>query len=394
MSNVIPFTLSRRHAPTPLPRQGDRAGRQAALIALFAQKRRGQGDVFWLKENAELLNILESTGAGRRRAGIPAAPLPDGALSPHQALYDRIEERLRFFPQYYRFFLSICLDLEDLGFGGSKGEALVQQALRVGLADAELSDLQRAEARRLMQRRGRDPIADSTGLTARLLAFAGRSATFAVPNKKAAYELTHICFYLSDYGRLQTDFPRAVQKSLNFAGTLAYLDANADLLAEICVALRQAGQTPPQAWESWLAVETARFQLLDSGNGGGAAGGVMAQDGYHEFLVSNWALGVSGDDAFAHDVPEGRVQFRTPRRAASPLLAMSRHLLEDERRSGDWEVMRGPLAETLWQAEPQALDLLADAEAACEDFPAFFETFARAGSAAIGTRAHLHGVPL
>ena len=41
----------------------DLATQTARLIRSFAKERRAQGDVFWLKENAELLGVLASTGA-------------------------------------------------------------------------------------------------------------------------------------------------------------------------------------------------------------------------------------------------------------------------------------------------------------------------------------------
>ena len=53
MSNIVAFK------PRPRP------NRQDALSSLclgVAQSRRLPDDVFWLKENAELLNILECTG--------------------------------------------------------------------------------------------------------------------------------------------------------------------------------------------------------------------------------------------------------------------------------------------------------------------------------------------
>ena len=79
------------------------------------------------------------------------------------------------------------------------------------------------------------------GLNDRLRGFARRSITFALPNKKAAYELTHIVFYLSEYGRRDPEVGQAFIDSLHFAGTLAFLELNLDLLAEICIALRFAG---------------------------------------------------------------------------------------------------------------------------------------------------------
>ena len=92
-------------------RQYSTAARQAALLATFAQHRRFGDDVFWLKENAEALNVLECTGA----------ELGAEALSVHGGFYEGIEKRMGFFPQYYRFLLSMCLDLEDLGVPGAKG---------------------------------------------------------------------------------------------------------------------------------------------------------------------------------------------------------------------------------------------------------------------------------
>lgn len=106
MSNVIHLNVPSQHQT--------KQARFGALLASFAQHRRFGDDVFWLKENAELLNILESTGA----------QLDAATLASHDGFYAQVEKRLGFFPQYYRFLLSICLDLEDLGMPGSKGEAL------------------------------------------------------------------------------------------------------------------------------------------------------------------------------------------------------------------------------------------------------------------------------
>ena len=140
MSNIIALNVP--------PRRQRLAARADRLIDLFASQRRVQDDVFWLKENAELLSILECTDA---QLG------PDG-LAPHMSFYAGLKERLTFFPQYYRFLLSIGLDLEDLGLTGTcsdgQMEALCHWVNDQGLPGAELSDLHRAEARRLLARRG------------------------------------------------------------------------------------------------------------------------------------------------------------------------------------------------------------------------------------------------
>jgi hypothetical protein len=353
MDNVV-------HLDVPF-HQHSMAARQAAMLDRFARERRVDGDVFWLKENAEALNVLESTGA----------VLPTGALDVHLAFYDEIERRMGFFPQYYRFFLGLCLDLEDLGIGGDKGEQLSRWVAAQGLAKAELSDLQRAEARRLCLRRGVDPVAEDGGLTDRLRGFARRSETFALPNKKAAYELTHIVFYLSEYGRRDPEVGQDFVDSLHFAGTLAFLELNLDLLAEICIALRFAGATPPEVWETWLCDQLGLFRL-ESVPGPGAP-----QDDYHPWLVVNWAMLVAGQGGFAQQIPEGRVVFRQPKPAAGPLRELSNCIYQmDEARSGDWHEMRAPVQEALSE---DARRVLLAAEAATDRFEAFFAGFARTG---------------
>lgn len=352
MSNVIQLNIPCQH-------QG-RISRRNALIASFAQHRRFGDDVFWLKENAELLNILESTGE----------TLDDQALGFHQGFYDQIEKRLGFFPQYYRFLLSICLDIEDLGMPGSKGEALAQWIANEGLVDTELSDLQRFEARRLMQRRGIEPLPNDAGLEDRVRSFIDRSDTFAMPNKKAAYELTHIVYYLSEYGRRDPELSAAAITSLEFAGLLAYLEQNADLLAEICVALRFGGQTPSPVWEDWLQRETHRF-VVNSGPQ------VSSQDDYHDYFVCNWLMSVSGKDAFVKETSFERMAFHRAEAYTGPLRDMSECMfrLEDQR-SSDWHTMRPHVQEMLTEI---GHDILTEAESSSDKFEEFFAGFARTG---------------
>lgn len=352
MSNVV-------HLSALSKRQTDE-DRIAAMLRSFAQYRRFGDDVFWLKENAELLNILECTGA---KPG-------NNALEAHQGFYDQVEKRMGFFPQYYRFLLSICLDLEDLGMAGNKGEALVQWVAREGMADAELSDLQRFEARRLMTRRGVDPLPLDTGLEDRMRRFMDRSATFAMPNKKAAYELTHTVFYLSEYGRRNPELSTSAITSLEFAGVLAYLDQNADLLAEICISLRYAGITPSQIWEDWLQRETQMFTVESGPN-------VSAQDNYHDYFVCNWLMAVSGQKPFTKKTENERMAFYRATPCAGPLREMSECMFRlDDQRSADWNEMRGVVEGSLSEI---GYGILSDAERSTDKFEAFFEGFARTG---------------
>ncbi len=338
------------------PRATSLDERVRRLAETFARHRRVGEDVLWLKENAEFLNVLETGGQS----------FDASALSVYDGVYDRIAERMAYFPQYYRFFIALALDLEALTGGGDVGLSLVEFAQANDLVAAELSDLQRAEARRLMLRRGVDPVRDP-GLDDRLRAFASRPATFALPNKKAAYELTHIVFYLSEYGRRAPDLPAEARLSLEHAGTLAAIEMNADLLSEICVALRFAGWDVPAPWEAWLADYTADSAVL-------TRDGSPVPDGYHQFLVTQWHAGLAGAAPFACTVDEGPVDFFVPQPQIHALRELSRALMEDPARTGDWQVMRRRLAGRVGPAALSHLDAVADA---APQFDAFFEHFAR-----------------
>lgn len=349
MSNVVSIGLPKR------PNLGQRQG---ALLRAFACHRRSSQDVFWLKENAELLNVLATGGAEIAPRG----------LEVYREFYDTLEERMRFFPQYYRFLLSICLDLEALGLEGDTGSALCATALRLDLAAGELSDLQRAEAHRLIARRSDTAILD-VGLRARLLAFMGHCDTFALPNKKAAYELTHIVFYLSEYGATPLEFGENAITSLEYAGLLAFLDQDVDLLAEVCVALRFAGQTPSDIWESWLSRETEGFVLTPAPDG-------PVTDAYHEYFVTGWWAGLSGRSGFRAVPPAGGVQIRRHNAARGPLRAMSELMYQlGPARSSDWHQMRGLLHRSIASEHQHILE---DAALSSDRFSTFFEGFARA----------------
>lgn len=357
MSNIVAFR--------PAPRVAAPDSRIAALIACFAHHRRHEEDVFWLKENAELLNILECTGAKARGWVRPKA------LLPHAEFYASAEERLAFFPQYYRFLLSMVLDLEDLGMPGNAGARMAETVGSSGLPGAELSDLQRMEARRLLARRGVEGPADP-GLEDRLRAFCARPGTFALPNKKAAYELTHIVFYLSEYGRRDPGLGQEALTSLQFTGHLAFLEQNSDLLAEVCIALHYSGQAAPSLWTRWLGREADLFRVEQTARG-------PLQDGYHDFLVCNWQLAAAGEEPFLKAFEPGTIRFEKAQGRVAPLRELSRALLAMKgRRCADWPVMRCRMDGVL---PPMVLDLLDSMARETAQFDAFFEGFARAGRA-------------
>ena len=351
MSNIVAFQPKLRP---------DRAQSLEALLEVVCTHRRRTDDVFWLKENAEVLNLLVAT----------AEPLPPNALGPFETFYEEIEERLRFYPQYYRFFLSICLDLEDLGLDGCKGTKLCDWVASVGLADAELSDLQRAEARRLLARRGAArPVSHGT-LGERLRRFVERPETFALPNKKAAYELTHIVFYLSEYGKHDPGLSADAMTSLEYTGLVAYLDQNHDLLAEVCTAIRFAGGYPSPVWVENVAKAHASIMPEETETES------QTVEAFHEFLVTGWAQAVAGAPCFEVEMQRGGVRFVNRLPVRSALRGLSECLFDlGAARHGDWSGMRGRVIPFL---DAQSRAIVQSAEASVDNFGAFFEGFARA----------------
>ncbi|MCH2165026.1 MAG: hypothetical protein MK098_10300 [Marinovum sp.] len=355
-SNVIRVSFS-----TPQERQ---AAALEPLLRGFATSRRFLNDVMWMKENGELLNVLETSGT----------EVPHRFLTPHANFYREIDQRLAFFPQYYRFLLSIALDLEDLGWNGHKAEAMGAWILDNGLVEAETSDIQRAEARRLLSRRGLGVGHFDDGLDHRLIRFVEDPSRFALPNKKAAYELTHIVFYLSEYGRKDPNLSQSARKALENVGIWAFLDGNIDLLSEICIAIRFAKYNPAVNWEKWIAQEMSNMTVKTAPN-------VPHADAYHTVFMAAWLGNISGQSGLSQlpvqnaDLSAGALTFElgTTRRGALRELSQSLFAMGSGR-SSDWGAMRARVVDGL---SPEAHDWVTRTEETTSDFAEFFESFAR-----------------
>ncbi|MFN3722829.1 MAG: DUF6902 family protein [Paracoccaceae bacterium] len=348
MTNVV--TLRR---PDPVACQTA----MPALIDLFANRRRGRHDAFWLKENAELLQILAALGAG---ADVDLGPLRVRAAG--------LMDELRFFPQYYRMYLSLAVDLRDLGMVDAPVSDMVAFVLAHDLPAIELSDTHRGEALLLLRRAGEN--ATDPALEQRLARFVSNSAAFCLPNRRAAYDLTHIVFHAADYGRKPLARDPHRRLSLIHAGIVAWLEGNLDLLAEVTLALCLSGEMVPDVWST--AVEQAADRVdFEPGQAAGPF-----DDGYHQYLVLNWALGVSGKAAFRGAVPTDARIIRQPPRHGAALHELSMVLLDmGNARQSDWARMRW----RLWSKLSEPARQCVAAVESLPEFAGFFAGFSRAG---------------
>lgn len=354
MSNVIRLAF-RSQSARPLSQDGG----LHRLLEAFSLHRRRTGDPFWLKENAEVLGILAATGAQ-----VPAA-----VLAVYRPFLDEAADMLAFHPQYYRLILNVVVNLEALGMPTGLATRMAEWIITADWPASEVNDLQRAEVRHLLARAGHK--VEMPGLTERLLSFASRPQTFALPNPRAAYDLVHAVFYLGDYGRTSLQLPSQVLESLHMLGCLAHLDQNADLLAEVCVALRHAGQDLPALWADYLAAEAGKFRI-DS------RPCPDSSDAYHNYLVSQWLIGTMGNAAFTEIHGSGPMSFRLPVLPVSPLREWSQALRAlGPARSDDWEAMRKVCAT---RVSAHALVVADSGAAGSPEFAAFFGAFARAGA--------------
>ena len=329
-----------------------------ALLSAFVDRRRAGDDVYWLKENAELLRLLVVTDTA----------VDCDALAHYETFHSTCASRLQFFPQYYRFILSIIRDLELLGYGQRLFERLADHVRQQNLMSGELSDLQRLEADWLLESR------HDSALCERIAAFCGNAAFFAVPNRKAAFELTHAVFYASRYGAVEPTWLGDVSTSLYNAGMVALLDNDMDLLAEVAVALQFSGSEPPFYWQQVLCSAHEKIQAEPTGRC------VPGTDYYHEALTLGWAATLSGRALFANGFAASDCVFARQERARqpSPLRELSQALWQSgDGRSASWEHFLAGGGQQLsdrTRASVHALD------ASCAEFPGFFQAFSRSVS--------------
>lgn len=251
------------------------------VVRAFAAKRSKGLSLSFLKENGEFLSIALSSGLS----------IGHKSLALYDNLHDKIDKLCELYPPFFRFFLAIALDLEDLGMPGNKGTELIDFVLKNDLYAYETSDTRRMEIINLLARRGRSPSFETdsrASLDKRVTGFMERPERFIKFNRPLFYELTHLIFFSTNFGKTKISHTEKLFESLKHIGMLAYLDGDHDLLSEVCLCFIFLGEDAPKIWEEYCRngqdMMTIKFHTDSKFSGASPA------DDYHIYLVSNWLM--------------------------------------------------------------------------------------------------------
>lgn len=285
-------------------------------VEAFAVKRNPQMSFPFLKENGELLSIAQNLGF----------IIDPRAVELYRDFYDNAYTLIRCYPQYYRFILPMVLDLEAAGMAGEQGRKITGFVRQKDLLSFDTSDVRRLEAIFTLQR----TTALVEGERALLLSILERiehlianPSWYTKFHKPLFYDLTHIIFYLTDYGR--TDLPLAGDPapSLMNIGLLALLDNDADLLSEVCLCLGYLRLPIPDYWDNFL---TAYFEDIKVSFKGTVASALNPTvDEYHLYLVCNGYMAAQNRRAFQDSFKSQTPSFYVPPCPPSCLAQLSNY---------------------------------------------------------------------
>lgn len=269
-------------------------------VEAFALKRNSGLSFPFLKENGELLSIAANSGL----------LVEPRAIELYQSFYDQAYKVYKTYPQFSRFILGIVTDLEALGQGGDVAFQIAKDMLASGVLDFETADSRRLDSISLFTRLDiTSPViqAHESRIWQNVRRFTQFPNHFTRLNKPLFYELTHMVFFLTDYGRRAWPIDTDIALCLRYAGTLAFLDDDFDLLSEICISLRFIDETPPDLWEDEIEKFLSSINITYDTN---LKSSLNAQvDEYHPYLVSNWLLAVKGLPVFQQPLKGGTPNF-------------------------------------------------------------------------------------
>ena len=268
----------------------------------------------FLKENGELLSIALNMGF----------LIEPRAVALYRDFYDNAYTLISCYPQYYRFILPMVLDLEAAGMAGEQGRKITEFVRQKNLLSFDTSDVRRLEAISILQRTTpllKDENATYLSILERVDGMIANPDWYTKFNKPLFYDLTHIIFYLSDYGRADLPLVGDPVPSLMNIGLLALLDNDADLLSEVCLCLVYLKQPIPEYWDIFLTayMEDIKYSLEDT------VASVLnpTVDEYHLYLVCNGYMAAQNRRAFKDAFRSQTPSFYVPPCAPSCLAQLS-----------------------------------------------------------------------
>jgi len=280
----------------------------------FAKSRNKNLSFPFLKENGELISIAATSG-------MLMEPI---AREFYKPIYFSSSNICEAYPQYFRFILRLILDLEDMGMGGQFGLQICQYVRREGYLLFETSDTRRLEILTLLSRRLKLnevelKVKDKT--LSSVQQFISSPKFYTRLNKPLFYDLTHVIFFLTDYGNMKWPLDKSVHDCLLNIGVLAFLDDDLDLLAEVCICLKFLKKDIPLLWKN--SVEDSLSTLKITYDTDVHSSINASVDEYHPYLVSNWLLALNHAPCFTEKFGGRTPNFILERNANSALSEIS-----------------------------------------------------------------------
>jgi len=283
-------------------------------VEAFAVKRNPSLSFPFLKENGELLAIAVNSGF----------LIDPRGLDLYMDFYSNAHKLTEVYPQYYRFTLGMISDLEIGGINGTQGQKIADYVTKENLFMFDTSDVRRLETLTMLGKMG--PLSALQkqlycDIVERVEIFVQNPSWYAKFNKPLFYDLTHIIFFLTDFGRTPISFAEQVHLCLMHIGVLALLDNDADLLSEVGMCLKYIGYDVPEYWDTFLTERADDILITFDGNVASALNPTV--DEYHLYLVSNAYLASQEKLAFSQSFRSQTPSFSVSEARESVLSKLS-----------------------------------------------------------------------
>ena len=297
----------------------------------FAVKRNPKLSFPFLKENGELLRIVVDSGF----------LIDSRAINLYSDFYKSALQLTRHYPQYFRFIFGIVIDLEKGGMPGNESEKIAKYILDKELVLFDMCSTRKLETLTMLQEvisLGRPLSEIRKSIIEDVDRILSNPDLYAKFNKPLFYEITHIIFFLTGYGKTLLPLQNDVEACLINMGLLCLLDNDADLLAEICICLIYIGAEIPSYWDSFLQKSFEQVNISYHETVSSALN--AAVDEYHVYFVLNWYQAVNNRPSFQTNFKGRTPSFSLPPMRQSILSKLSdfSHQKHFNGNSADWDL--------------------------------------------------------